>query len=90
MKVYLATRRFRLDNGSYNVQPIGVFESKERAKAAINFVMRQHYYKFNILHANEEENFIFFFIKRYGEVEVQACKIVEMDVGTTYIGAEHL
>ena len=89
MKVYLATRRFRLDDGSYNVQPIGVFESRERAKTAINFIMSQHY-KFNILHVDEEGNFIFFFIKRSRNAEVQACKIVEMDVGTTYIGADHL
>lgn len=89
MKVYLATRRFRLDDGSYNVQPIGIFESRERAKTAIDFVMEQHY-KLNILHVDEEENFIFFFIKRHRNAEVQACKIVEMDVNTTYIGAEHL
>ena len=88
MTLYLATLRRSRYDGSEVTQAIGIFNTITEARKALDSMME--YYNYSVLHAHEDENgFIFYFIRGNEHANVCTGKIKEMEVGCTYYGHDH-
>ena len=89
MKLYLATLRRSRYDGSEVTQPLGIFDTAKQAREALDSMME--YYNYSVIHVHEDENgFIFYFIRGFDHANVCTGKITEMEVGCTYYGHDHL